>query len=228
MKTLIVEDDVTLRGFVTQALLKEDFSVDQASNAATAFELLAKNRYDLVLLDIMMPGLDGYATLQAIRQSGNTAAVFMLTAQSEEENKLLAFDYGADDYIVKPFLISELLARIRAWMRRRQQFVTSDVNSTLLTVGDLRLDVLKHQALRAGKRLSLSRKEFELLQYLMQNAGRVLSRADLQQHVWNMEYDATSTIVESHMDHLRHKVDEGHAVALIQPVRGSGYKIETA
>jgi two-component system copper resistance phosphate regulon response regulator CusR len=176
--------------------------------------------YDLIILDLMLPRLDGGEVLQRIRRSNATVPVLMLTARDSVDDKVKMFEAGADDYLTKPFAFAELLVRSKALLRR------GPVNrSSTLNVGDLELDRLTQQVKRAGKRVELTAKEYSLLEYLMQNTERVLSRNMIIEHVWDQSFDGITNIVDVYVRHLRAKVDDGHVIKLIRTVRGSGYTI---
>lgn len=220
MRVLVVEDDKELNNFIRAALKREGFVVDQANDGKTALERAEGVEYDVVLLDVVMPELDGLSVLKQLRKKGHPAAILMVTSQSHERDKLAGLNSGADDYIVKPFLVSELVARIRAVLRRH-----SDQPSTLLTAGNLRLDLIKHTVELKGKPIELTKKEFELLEYFMRRPGQVLTPPAIMQSVWNMEYEHDTNIVEAQVKNLRAKIADTKQ-PFIETLRGVGYRFE--
>ena len=188
--------------------------------------MAGENVYDLILLDILLPGLDGFWALRTLRQAGHTALIFMMTAQAGEPERLTAYEAGADDYIVKPFFFRELVARIRRWFQRRSQFLSSASPSTDLTTGNIKLDLLKHRATMNGRFIPLTPKEFMILEYLIRHAGRVVTQTALEQAVWNSDFETGTNVVEVHINRLRKKIDENGKPSIIQTVRGSGYLME--
>jgi len=222
MRVLIVDDDKELNNFLRAALKREGFAVDQAMDGKEALEQARDKEYDVLLLDVAMPELDGLSVLKELRKAGNPA-ILMVTSQGGERAKLAGLNSGADDYIVKPFIVSELVARIRAVLRRRQPASPAG-SSTVLTAGDLRLDLVKHELQINGKPVELTKKEYDLLEYFMQRPGEVLTQPALAQHVWNMEFESDSNLVEVHINHLREKL--GSQAPQITTVRGVGYRFE--
>src|SRR6185437_12431643 len=186
----------SLRGYLEKGLIREGFSVDTAPDARTGNQLASTHAYDIILTDIRMPELSGIWLLRTLRQTRNNALVFMITGQAGEEDKLDAYDGGADDYLVKPFQLSELVAKIRAWLKRRHDFLSSDVNATLLIVGDLRLDLLKRRAIRGGRSVRLTPMECKILEYLMRHKGKVQSQSIILGHVSDVDFDGFSNSVE--------------------------------
>jgi DNA-binding response OmpR family regulator len=220
MRILIAEDDEALAKFVRQGLESEHYSVDvfpdgeQARNAATEVE------YDVVILDLNLPKLDGVGVLRHLRLKKPSLPVLVLTQRTRVEDRVQCLDTGADDYLAKPFSFSELSARIRALVRRSHL-----PSESVLAVGDLKLDRVAHLIERAGRRIELTTKEFALLEYLMLNAGRRVTRSMIIEHVWNLTFDTTTNVVDVYINYLRRKVDDGHAVKLIHTVRGVGYEL---
>jgi|SRR6185437_9269825 len=226
MRILIVEDDADLLGYLRKGLTHEGFSVDTVSDAKTAAQLASENVYDVILSDIRMPEFDGLWFLRTLRQARNNSLIFMITGQAEEEDKLKAYDGGADDYIVKPFRLAELVAKIRAWLKRRHDFLSTDVETSILSVGDLRLDLLKRRAIRRDHTMPLTPKEFAILEYLMRNKGKIKSQTSILEHISNVDFDGMSNAVEFHIKNLREKIDKDFPLKLIQTIRGSGYLID--
>jgi len=220
MRILVVEDEPKVSGFVQRGLEAERYAVDVCADGRDGLELAETYPYDLIILDVMLPRLDGREILQRIRRSNACVPVLMLTANDTIEDKVKLFETGADDYLTKPFAFAELLVRAKALLRR------GPVNrSSTLTVGALELDRLTQQVKRDGRRIELTAKEYSLLEYLMQNEGRVLSRNMIIEHVWDQSFDGITNIVDVYVRHLRAKVDDGHVAKLIRTVRGSGYMI---
>lgn len=218
MRLLLAEDEQDLNRIIYRKLTKEGYSVDCCFDGEEALDFLAAAEYDGVILDIMMPKLDGLAVLKQLRQEGKTTPVLFLTARDSVADKVKGLDLGANDYLVKPFSFEELLARIRAMTRQ-----TVGLANNVLTVGDLTLDCGSHLVKRGERQLNLSAKEFALLEYLMRNQGIVLSREKIENHVWNFDYEGGTNVVDVYIRYLRKKVDEGEPVKLIHTVRGSGY-----
>lgn len=220
MRILIVEDEPKVSGIVQRGLVAERYAVDVAADGREGLELAQAFPYDLIILDVMLPWMDGGDILQRIRHTNTHVPVLMLTARDTVEDKVSMFERGADDYLTKPFAFAELLVRAKALLRR------GPVNrSSSMAVGDLELDRLTQQVKRSGKRVELTAKEYALLEYLMQNEGRVLSRNMIIEHVWDRSFDGITNIVDVYVRHLRSKVDDGQNIKLIRTVRGSGYMI---
>ncbi len=223
MRILIVEDEPKVSSFVKRGLEAERYAVDVCSDGRDGLEMAQAFPYDLIILDMMLPRLQGGEVLQRIRRNDTCVPVLMLTARDSIEDKVKMFESGADDYLTKPFAFAELLVRTKALLRR------GPVNrSSTMTVGDLELDRLTQQVSRAGRRIELTAKEFALLEYLMQNPERVLSRNMIIEHVWDQSFDGITNIVDVYVRHLRSKVDEGQTPKLIRTVRGSGYMIRAS
>lgn len=224
MRVLVVEDDKELNQFIRTALKREGFVTDSAPNGKEALELARETEYDVILLDMMMPELNGLTVLKELRKKGTPSAILMVTSQSHETDKLAGLNNGADDYLVKPFLVSELIARIRAVLRRRQPANQKD-SSTMLKAGEIQIDLLKHEVSIKGKLVKLTKKEFELLEYLMRHPNQILSQTVLTQHVWNVDFEADSNALEVHIAHLRDKISQEKR-PLIVTLRGMGYRFE--
>ena len=219
MKLLLVEDDAEGGAYLKKALSEAGHTVDHAAGGREGLLLAAGEPYDVIVLDRMLPQMDGLAILRTVRASGVKTPVLLLTALGGIDDRVEGLEAGGDDYLVKPFAIAELLARINALARRPP---TQDV-PTILEVGDLRLDRLKRQVSRGGQRIELQPKEFQLLEYLMRHAGRVVTRTMLLESVWDFHFDPKTNIVETHMSRLRAKIDRGRREELIHTVRGAGY-----
>jgi two-component system, OmpR family, response regulator len=219
MKLLLVEDDKEAAGYITRGLSEAGHTVDHASCGRDGLMLAAGESYDVIILDRMLPGVDGLAITRTIRAGGVKTPVLLLTALGGIDDRVDGLDAGGDDYLVKPFAFAELLARVNALARRPPPLETP----VKLSVGDLTMDLLARTVSRAGTRLELQPREFRLLEYLMRNAGRVVTRTMLLEQVWEFHFDPKTNIVETHMSRLRAKVDRNFGVELIHTVRGSGY-----
>ncbi len=222
MRMLLIEDDRKVADFVARGLRAEQFSLEVAYDGAVGWEMVSRTQYDLIILDLMLPGISGSELLRRLRQQGGTAAVLVLTARDSTNDKVELFEAGADDYLTKPFAFAELLVRVKALLRRPP----SD-RAHLLRVADLEVDRLTQQARRAGKRIDLTSKEYALLEYLAAHAGQVLSRTMIVEHVWDKSFENLTNIVDVYVRHLRTKVDDPFPVKLIHTVRGAGYSVGT-
>jgi two-component system copper resistance phosphate regulon response regulator CusR len=223
MKLLIIEDEAKTAAYLKKGLSEQGFVVDTSEDGELGLELAQQTDYDLVVLDVMLPGFDGWAVLSRLRSLGRDLPVLMLTARDAVEDRVKGLNLGADDYLVKPFAFSELVARVRTLLRRgpvRQPEV--------LRVADLEIEVVKQRATRSGKRLDLTPKEFALLQLLARRAGEVVSRSVIMEQVWDINFDAETNVVEVHVRRLRSKVDDPFPIKLIHTVRGVGYVLDDA
>lgn len=218
---LLVEDEPRVARFVAQGLRENAYAVDVAANGDDALYQAAINDYDAVILDVMLPRRDGFAVCRELRASGNHAPVLMLTARDTVEDRIQGLDQGADDYLIKPFAFGELLARLRALLRRR-----GAVRPARISIADLEIDTGAQRAWRGGRELVLTTKEFALLEYLAREEGRVVGRAEIAGHVWDENFDPFSNLIEVYINRLRRKIDEGATVPLIHTRRGAGYVLE--
>ncbi len=218
MRLLVVEDEIHLQTILKKRLVKEGYSVDACGDGLEALDYLAASPYDGVILDIMLPMLSGTEVLKRMRTSKNQTPVLFLTAKDQIEDRVQGLDLGADDYLIKPFAFEELLARIRVMLRRQSGSISNE-----LKLADLTVDIRSRQVSRSGQRIELSSKEFSMLEYLIRNQGQVLSREQIEQHVWSFDYEGGSNMVDVYIRYLRRKIDEGFGQKLIHTVRGAGY-----
>lgn len=221
MRILVVEDDPDMSRFIERGLREQSYAVDAVATGDAAIEAAVTAAYDVIILDAMIPPPDGFEVCRQLRAQGIGATILMLTARDSVADRVEGLDSGADDYLVKPFEFAELLARLRALLRRRgvRQY-------PVIEVGDLRLDTRSHRVTRAGDELPLTTKEYALLEYLSVNAGRVMGREEIAEHVWNDEFDPFSNLIEVYIGRLRRIVDRDRKVKLIHTIRGSGYILE--
>lgn len=221
MRILIVEDDKKVAGFLRRGLKEEQYAVDVCYDGEEALFQSQVNQYDLIILDVMLPKKNGFAVCKQIREEGNLTPILMLTARDQLEDKVKGLQEGADDYLTKPFAFEELLARIKALLRRTQDYKTKTLN-----VGDLELDPVSRKVTRQGKPVSLTGKEYALLEYLMRNKGRTITQSMIIDHVWDMNFDGLSNVVNVYINHLREKIDKGFPKKYIHTIRGVGYQID--
>ncbi len=226
MKLLLVEDDKVIADFVIKGLHEAGFSVDHMCDGKSGLCAALQNNYDLAVVDIMLPKLDGLSVISRIREKKINTPIIILSAKRTVDDRVNGLQHGGDDYITKPFSFSELLARVEALLRRASNIV----EPTSLEIDDLELDLLSRTAHRGGKKIDLQPKEFALLEYLVRNTGRVLSKTMIMERVWNYDFDPGTNVVEARISKLREKVDKDHKTSLIHTVRGLGYvlKIENA
>lgn len=222
MKLLVAEDEPKTGTYLQQGLGEAGFTVDRVTDGPDALQHALSVPYDLLILDVMMPGLDGWEVLRRVRAAGNPVPVLFLTARDRVEDRVRGLELGADDYLVKPFAFVELLARVRTLLRRGQVGTTP----TVLRAADLEVDLLARRVSRAGQRIDLTAKEFALLELLLRRRGEVLPKSLIASQVWDMNFDSDTNVIEVAIRRLRMKVDEGFAPRLIHTVRGMGYRLE--
>jgi len=221
MRILVVEDEVKLARFIEKGLREEGYSVDTVGDGDSGLHAAIETEYDLVVLDVMLPGKDGFRVLRELRKAGREVRVLMLTALDGVTDRVQGLEQGADDYLGKPFAYAEFLARVKALMRRGR-----DRAPGKLTIADLELDTRTRHVQRAGNPVSLTVKEYAVLEYLLQRTGEVVSRTALAEHVWDENYEPMSNTIDVTVYHLRQKVDRGHAVKLVHTIRGAGYRLK--
>jgi len=221
MRILVVEDERRIAAFLERGLEEEHYAVDVAYDGEEALDWAAGVDYDLIVLDILLPKKDGIQVCRELRDRGSKVPILMLTARDAVEDRVRGLDSGADDYLVKPFAFQELVARIRALLRRQ-----SEVKTTRMQVGDLVLDTVTRRATRSGQVIELTAREYALLEFLMRHPRQVLTRTQIAEHVWDYDFFSTSNVVDVYIGYLRRKVDRGFDLQLIHTVRGAGYKIE--
>jgi two-component system, OmpR family, response regulator len=226
MTILLVEDDPKTALYVTEALQKQAYIVRWAVTGSDGFLQARQNDASLIIIDRMLPCLDGLSLLRQLREDGCQTPTLMLTAMADTDDRVEGLEAGADDYLGKPFAVAELLARVNALLRR-SRYRDRDKAPTWLRAVDLELDLISRKAFRGGKEIDLQQQEFRLLQYLVENAGRIVTRSMLLENVWDLEFEPKSNIVESHMSRLRAKLDRGVSGETIHTVRGAGYTIHT-
>ena len=220
MRVLVVEDELRMASLIRRGLVAEGIAADLAPNGEAALVSASASTYDAIVLDVMLPGIDGFETCQRLRRDGVWSPVLMLTARDAVEDRVAGLDNGADDYLTKPFAFAELLARLRALVRRGEP-----ERPAVLEVGDLRLDPATREVFRGGTAVELSPKEFSVLETFMRRAGQVLSRYDLLEHAWDFAYDNRSNIVDVYVRRLRRKLDEPFGRRSLETVRGAGYRL---
>jgi two-component system copper resistance phosphate regulon response regulator CusR len=222
MKILIVEDEPKTGDYLKQGLMESGFVTELAINGMDGLHLALTGDFDLLVLDVMLPGLNGWQILEALRRGGKDMPVLFLTARDQVEDRVKGLELGADDYLVKPFAFSELLARVRTLLRRGK----NGIESSVLRIADLELDLLRRRVTRAGSRIDLTAKEFALLELLLRRQGEVLPRSMIASQVWDMNFDSDTNVIEVAVRRLRAKVDEPFEPKLIRTVRGMGYVME--
>ena len=222
MRVLIAEDEKKIADFIKRGLKEEGYAADTAGTGTEALTLAEENPYDLLLLDVMLPGLDGVAVCSRLRAAGFAAPILMLTAKDRVEDKVKGLDAGANDYLTKPFAFEELLARVRALLRDKPAAA-----STLLKAGGVELDLAAHRASLSGKALDLSAKEFSLLEYLVRNKDRIVTRTMIAEHVWDINFDTGTNVIDVYINYLRRKLEKSPSKKLIHTVRGKGYLLKS-
>lgn len=221
MRILVVEDERKVASFIKKGLEEEGYAVDVAADGEEGLVMALTRVHDLIILDIRLPRMDGLRVLQALRQDDVTTPVLLLTVRATIEDKVLGLDAGADDYLTKPFAFQELVARVRALLRRR-----TDAEPTLLHIGDLTLDPARRTVTRGGEKIDLTPREFALLDYFMRNPGRVLTRTMIAEHVWDYSFDTSTNVIDVYVNYLRKKVDAGREPKLLHTMRGVGYVLK--
>lgn len=224
MKILLIEDDQVIADFVSKGLKEAGFCVDHAADGLNGLHCAETGRYDLAIIDLMLPSLDGLSIIDRLRDKKINLPIIILSAKRSVDDRVHGLRHGGDDYLTKPFSFSELLARVEALMRR----VDSVVEPTSLSFQDLSLDLLARTVIRSGKKIDLQPKEFALLEYLIRNAGRVVSKTLIMERVWNYDFDPCTNVVEARISKLREKIDKGFDAQLIHTVRGLGYVLKKA
>jgi heavy metal response regulator len=218
MRILVVEDEKKVARFLQQGLEEERYTVDVAFDGDSGAHLAASQQYDLIILDVLLPGRSGFELTREFRRQNGMTPILMLTAKTSIEDRVEGLDSGADDYLTKPFAFAELLARVRSLLRRG-----SKDKSTILTIADLELDTVTHKARRGGKTIELTAKEYALLEFLLRNRDRVMSRTIISEHIWDYNFDTGTNLIDVYVNHLRNKIDTDSPVKLIHTVRGVGY-----
>lgn len=222
MRILLIEDEKKIASFIGRGLKEMHYAVDLAHNAEEGLYLTDINPYDLIILDVMLPDKNGIAVCKELRGKRNNTPILMLTARNRVQDKVFGLDAGADDYLTKPFVFNELLARVRALLRRQGQEKT-----TILKMDDLELNQLTHEVKRSGQGISLTSKEYALLEYLMLNANHVVTRTMISEHVWQEDFDSFTNVIDVYIQHLRNKIDKDSKKKLIHTIRGSGYVLKS-
>ena len=221
MRVLVIEDETKVGSFIKRALEEESYAVDLCEDGAQGLDMGLSGSYDLIMIDLMLPSLPGLEVLARLRKEKVQTPVMILTAQSKVDQRVKGLDAGADDYLTKPFAIDELLARVRALLRR------GPVESPgILQIDDLMLNPATREVTRGGQRIDLTVKEYALLEYFMRHAGRVLTRPMISDHVWNQDFDTFTNVIDVYVNYLRNKIDRGRARKLIHTIRGSGYMLK--
>ena len=221
MRILVIEDEVKIAQFIKRGLKEEGYAVDVANDGEEGHFLLSSNEYDAIILDLMLPKIDGLTLCRTLRKDGNQTPIVMLTAKDTVKDKVKGLDSGADDYLPKPFAFEELLARLRVLLRKKDSRV-----QTQLKVGDLSLDLLTHKVTRGDREIDLTVKEYALLEYLMRNAGNIVTRTMISEHVWDINFDTFTNVIDVYINYLRNKIDSGFEDKMIHTVRGKGYLLK--
>jgi len=221
MRILVIEDEVKIAQFIKRGLKEEGYAVDVAGDGEEGHFMLSSNEYDAIILDLMLPKIDGLTLCATLRKEGNQTPIIMLTAKDTVKDKVKGLDSGADDYLPKPFAFEELLARVRVLLRKKDGRV-----QTQLKVDDLTLDLLTHTVTRGSREIDLTVKEYALLEYLMRNAGNIVTRTMISEHVWDINFDTFTNVIDVYINYLRNKIDNGFENKMIHTVRGKGYLLK--
>lgn len=221
MRILVIEDEAKIAQFIKRGLKEEGYAVDVANDGEEGHFLLSSNEYDAIILDLMLPKIDGLTLCRTLRKEGNQTPIIMLTAKDTVKDKVKGLDSGADDYLPKPFAFEELLARVRVLLRKKDSRV-----QTQLKVEDLSLDLLTHKVTRGDREIDLTVKEYALLEYLMRNAGNIVTRTMISEHVWDINFDTFTNVIDVYINYLRNKIDSDFADKMIHTVRGKGYLLK--
>jgi len=221
MRILVIEDEQKVANFIKRGLKEEGYSVDVACDGEGGYFLVKDNEYDVIILDLMLPKMDGITLCKKLRAEKITTPILMLTAKDSVKDKVIGLDSGGNDYLTKPFSFEELLARIRVLLRKDQT-----ATPTKLKVDDLVLDLITHKVSRAGKEIPLTNKEYALLEYLMRNTGSIVTRTMISEHVWDINFDTFTNVIDVYLNYLRNKIDKGYKKKLIHTIRGRGYMIK--
>jgi len=222
MRVLIIEDDQQIASFVSKGLQQAGLAVDHVSDGEAGLEIAELNSYDVMIIDIMLPGLDGFSVIEGLRSKGNTTPILVLSARGSLDDKLRGFQTGSDDYLTKPFSFSELQARLQALLRRTSR----GQGQNALEVGDLSMDLLSRKVVRGNREIELQPREFALLEYLMRNSGNVVSKTMILEHVWDYHFDPQTNVVDVLVHRLRNKIDKDFQAKLLHTVRGVGYVLK--
>jgi len=222
MRVLVVEDERKIADFIRRGLSEQGYAVDVAYDGEEALDWPAVAEFDVVILDVMLPGRDGIGVCKTLRERGARMPILMLTARDAVEDRVRGLDSGADDYLVKPFAFAELLARLRALARREPGMIAPS-----LELGDLTLDTTTREVSRAGQVIEMTTKEYAILEYMMRHPNQVLTRSMIAEHVWNYDFDNASNVIDVHIRNLRRKIDDGFSTKLISTIRGAGYRISS-
>ncbi|MBN1526507.1 MAG: response regulator transcription factor [Candidatus Omnitrophica bacterium] len=221
MRILVVEDEKKIADFVKRGLREEGYAVDVAHDGKEGYLLASANDYDVIILDLMLPQMDGVTVCKKLREAKVESPIIMLTAKDTVQDKVTGLDSGADDYMAKPFSFEELLARIRAALRKKEAR-----GATRLQAADLIMDLINHKVTRGGREIELTAKEYALLEYLMRNAGTIITRTMISEHVWDIDFDTFTNVIDVYISYLRNKIDHGYKKKLIHTVRGRGYLLK--
>jgi len=221
LRILVIEDEAKIAQFIKRGLKEEGYAIDVAVDGEEGHFMLSSNEYDVIILDLMLPKIDGLTLCRTLRKEGNQTPIIMLTAKDTVKDKVKGLDSGADDYLPKPFAFEELLARVRVLLRKKDSRV-----QTQLKVEDLVLDLLTHKVTRGDREIDLTVKEYALLEYLMRNAGNIVTRTMISEHVWDINFDTFTNVIDVYINYLRNKVDNGFENKMIHTVRGKGYLLK--